>query len=225
MTTVIVACQTIQDELAMAMQEVGCTHPVVWIESGLHLEPGGLKLRIQEELAKLSDVDQVLMAFGICGNCFVGVTPGSFRLIFPRADDCITLMLGSAQRRREISQDGATYFLTKGWLKYEKNIWAEYREAVERLGQGRADRAFKVMLQHYRYLGLIETGAYNMPEFLGQTEVVAQDLKLERQVIPGSLRYIKKLLTGPWDEEFVTVAPGETVLLEHIYGNVGAAKP
>ena len=56
-----------------------------------------------------------------------------------------------------------------------------------------------------------------MPEFLDQTQVVAQDLKLEQQVIPGSLRYIKKLLTGPWDEEFVTVGPGETVLLEHIY--------
>jgi Protein of unknown function (DUF1638) len=218
MNTIVIACRTIADELNMVVRESGCDYPILWIESGLHINPDSLKKRLQEELDHLSNVERVLMAFGYCGNSLLGLTPPSYKMIFPRVDDCITLLLGSGEKRKEVSKEMGTYFLTKGWLDYEKNIWFEYQETVKRHGKEQTDEIYKVILQHYQRLGIIATGAYGLEDFLTRTRTIAETLNLQHQVIPGTLRYIKKLLIGPWDEEFVIINPGETVLLEHIYG-------
>lgn len=203
----------------MAIKETKSDFPVLWIESGLHLYPDSLNKRLQEELNRLGNVDQVLMAFGYCGNALLGLTPPSFRLIFPRVDDCISLLLGSQLVRKEISDEMGTYYLTRGWLEFETNIWQEYQRSVKRHGKDRTERIFKKMLAHYRRLAVIDTGAYEVPEFLETTEKIAETLKLTHQVIPGSTRYLKKLLTGPWDDEFVIIDTGITVILEHLRSN------
>lgn len=203
------------DELNLAIKETGCNYPILWIDSGLHMHPELLRKRLQEELDHISNVDQVLLAFGLCGNSLIGITAPSYSIIFPNVDDCITLLLGSCQKRKKISHEMGTYFLTKGWLNYEINIWVEYQDAIKRYGKTKADRIFKIMLQHYKRLGIVETGAYDLDKFLEKTRLIAGDLKLEHQVIPGDLSYLKKLLTGPWDEDFVVIKPKEMITLNH----------
>ncbi|MBI5602056.1 MAG: DUF1638 domain-containing protein [Deltaproteobacteria bacterium] len=217
MNTVIIACRTIAEELRVALGETGCPYPVLWIESGLHLKPDSLRKRLQEELDHIENVSQTLLAFGYCGNALLGLRAGDFRLIFPRVDDCITLMLGSGLRREEICRECGTYFLTKGWLDYERNIWGEYQETVRRYGKEKADRVFKAMLRHYQRLGIIDTGAYDLGRFLVRVQNISDALALKPQVIQGTLDYLKKLLTGPWDEDFIQINPGETVTLKHIF--------
>lgn len=219
MNTVIVACRTITDELNMAINETGCKYPVLWIESGLHTDTQSLKKRIQEELDHISNVEQVLLAFGYCGNALIGLKSSNYRIVFPRVDDCVTLLLGSCKKRKEVSEGEGTYFLTKGWLDFEKNIWAEYKDTVKKYGKNKADRIYKIILKHYKRLGVIETNSFNLEDFLEKTRIVAEDLNLKQEIITGTLRYIKKLLTGPWDEEFVLIKPNETITLEHIYDN------
>lgn len=219
MNRVIVACRTIAEELNAAVTETGCKYPILWIESSLHIEPDSLKKRLQEELDNISNVDQVLLAFGYCGNAILGLKSGNYQIIFPRVDDCITLLLGSCEKRKKISSEMGTYFLTKGWLDYEKNIWVEYQDTVKKYGKVKADRIYKIILQHYKRLGVIETNAFNTKEFLEKTQQIAEDLKLKQEVLPGTLTYIKKLLTGPWDEDFVLINPNETITLQHIYDN------
>jgi hypothetical protein len=216
LSNLIIACKTITNELNLALKETGCDYPVLWVDSGLHTYPDLLRAKIQEEIDHISNVDNIILAFGLCGNSLIGLTASNARIIFPNVDDCITLMLGSCQRRKEISAQSGTYFLTKGWLDYELNIWVEYQDAVNKYGKPRADRIFKTMLKHYERLGIVSTGAYELEEFLERTQVIAEGLSLRHEVIPGTLRYIKKLLTGPWDEEFVIVNPGEKVTLDHI---------
>lgn len=220
MNTLIIACRTIADELNMVIKEIDCNYPILWIDSGLHNFPELLRKRLQEELDHVSNVDQVILVFGFCGNSLLGITAPNYKLIFPRVDDCITLLLGSCQKRKEISDEMGTYFLTKGWLDYETNIWVEYQATVKKYGKTRADRIFKAMLQHYERLAIVETGAYNLDVFIEKTKLIANDLKLTHQVVSGELSYVKKLLTGPWDEEFVIIQPGETVALSHIHSEV-----
>jgi hypothetical protein len=217
MTSVIVACSTIHDELTLAIKETDCRFPVLWIESGLHIKPDDLKKRLQKELDSIYNVDQVILGFGYCGNSLLGLKSNYFRIIFPRADDCITLMLGSTENRKKVSDEMSTYFLTKGWLVYEKNIWAEYLDTVKRMGKEKADRIFALMLRHYKRLGIVDTGAYDLEDFLKKTEAIADELKLKHEVIPGTLTFLKKLLTGPWDEDFIIINPGEAIKMEHIY--------
>ena len=162
-------------------------------------------------------LNRLFLGFGYCGNSLLGLKANNFRIIFPRADDCITLMLGSTENRKKISNEMSTYFLTKGWLVYEKNIWAEYLETVNRMGKEKADRIYSIMLRHYKRLGIVDTGAYDLEEFLKRTETIADELKLKHEVIPGTLMFLKKLLTGPWDDDFVIINPGETIKMENIY--------
>ena len=217
MNTIVMACNTIANEVRLAMEEVGCEHPVIWVESGLHLQPDLLRKTLQEELDRITGVDQVLLVFGYCGNALVGLKPQSFKLIFPDVDDCISLLLGSCERRKEISDEAGTYFLTKGWLDNENNIWEDYRHALKRYGLARTERIFQIMLAHYRRLVMIETGAYD-PAALEETiRHIADTLHLEYQAIPGTIAYIKRLLTGPWDKGFITINEGETVTIDRLY--------
>lgn len=218
MNTVIVACRTIAEELNAVANEIDCKHPILWIESSLHIDPESLRKRMQEELDHISNVDVVILAFGYCGNAILGLKASNYKIIFPKVDDCITMLLGSCEKRKEIASEMGTYFLTKGWLDYEKNIWVEYQDTVKRYGKVKADKIYKIILKHYKRLGVIETNAFDMEDFLKKTEQVAKDLDLSQEIIPGTLSYIKKLLNGPWDEDFVIINANETITLEHIYG-------
>ena len=216
MKTVIIACHTLKDELNSAIQEADCPFPVLWIESGLHLYTDTLNKRLQQELARITNVDRILLAFGYCGNSLLGLTSPHAQLVFPCVDDCISLLLGSQHARKKISEEMGTYYLTKGWLEFESNIWQEYQYAVKRYGEEKAERLFRQILNHYHRLAVIDTGAYEVADFLELTEKIAATLKLSHQIIPGSTSYLKKLLTGPWDDEFVIVPPGEIVTLTHL---------
>lgn len=216
MKTIIVACHTLENELKIAIEETGCDYPVLWIESGLHLCTESLNKRLQLELDRIFNVERVLLAFGYCGNSLLELTSREAEVIFPRVDDCITLLLGSQRERKRISDEEGTYFLTKGWLEFESNIWQEYQYAIKKYGKDRAERIFKQVLSHYHRLGIIDTGSYELPDFLKLTTEIAETLKLKHEVIPGTISYLKKLLTGPWDNEFVIIAPGDKVKLEHL---------
>lgn len=215
-TVLILACATILDELQLAIDQTGSPFPVVLVESGLHLYPDKLKSRLQEELDRIVNVDRVLLAFGYCGNCVVGIKPPPFTLTLPRAADCISLLLGSSQRRAEIQKEAQTYFLTRGWLEHERNIYREYEGAVTRFGKERADRLFKIILAHYKQLAVIDTEAYPLDSILGKTKAIAETFGLCHVVIPGDLSFLRTLLTGPWDEGFINVSPGETIMLETV---------
>ncbi len=73
--------------------------------------------------------------------------------------------------RQIVTSEIGTYFLTKGWLDNEENIWLEYQESVKRHGKARTDRIYKMMLEHYKRLGIIETGAYKLEDFLKKTHI------------------------------------------------------
>lgn len=210
MKTVILACNTIRDEFEKAALEAGCAHLFRWVESGLHLKPESLKHRLQEELDSITAADRVLLGFGYCGNAVAGLMSRNYELIIPRVDDCISLLLGSRKNREHCARSGGVYFLTKGWLEGEANIWKEYQAVLARFGPERTQRVYRRMLAHYRFLGLIDTGAYDLDMLLPLVTEIASKLELETRVLPGSDRYIKKLLTGPWDEDEFIILPQQT---------------
>jgi hypothetical protein len=194
------ACETIRDELEHALEDAGGNFRVCWIESGLHNFPDLLRERLRKTLDSLDGCDLVLMAFGRCGNVLDDLCTGGYELIVPDTDDCISLLLGSARGRPEYSREGGTYFLTKGWLQGERNIWTEYLYAREKYGEKCALEIMAVMLKNYRYLSIVDTHSYDLDSILPVTRSIADTFKLRHRVIPGTTRYLRDLLTGPWDE-------------------------
>ncbi len=159
MNTAIVCCKTIYAELELAMAETGCDYPIILIESGLHNYPEKLRTRLQEALDHAEGYDRILLAFGTCGNSVAGLRTGKFELILPLVDDCITLLLGSSDIKRQYER---TYFLTKGWLDGEQNIWWEYQYAIKKYGEETGKSIYAAALNQYRNLGILDTGAYSI---------------------------------------------------------------
>ena len=217
MTTVILACNTIRAELEKAAADTGCPYPFAWVESGLHLKPESLRGRLQEELDCLNHADRVILGFGFCGHAVAGLISRDYELIIPKVDDCITLLLGSRQNRERCCDSGGVYFLTKGWLEGETNLWTEYQAVLARFGPASTEKIYRRMLAHYQFLGLIDTGAYAVDLLLPEVNTIAATLHLKTRVLTGSDLYLKKLLTGPWnDGDFVVVPRHTRIELFHL---------
>lgn len=190
-------------------------YPVKWVESGLHLYPDKLGSTLQCEIDSISNVDAIILGYGLCGNALLGLKACGARLVVPRIDDCISLLLGSYSRRMDLAKEMGTYFLTRGWLENESNIVSDYIRCVERYGEERSRKIFKTILTHYRRLALIDTGTYSADdEGIRRACEVMEQLGLYTCIVPGSPQYLRKLLTGPWDEDFVVLEPGGVLSFE-----------
>jgi len=201
----IIACQTIEAELLTAMESVGVRYPIRWLESGLHDVPKLLHKRLQEELDACTGYDTVLLGMAFCGNSVVGLRTHDFQLVLPRCDDCITLMLGSAERRQK---EPFTFFMTEGWLKSGRNIWTEYENCLTRYGEKRGKRIFGALFANYKYIALVETGAFDAEQAEKEAKRIAQNLNLEYHRLQGSTDHLCQLLQGGWQaERFVCIPP------------------
>ncbi len=219
MGTVILACQTLRDEIRTAIRKTGVNYPVFYVESGLHDTPDFLRQRIQDEINRIDNVNVVLLAFGYCGSSLLGIKSAKAKLVLPRADDCIPLLLGSCDEQRRISKEMGTYFLTKGWLDYENNLLREYGRCIERFGQFSALRVMNIIIGNYKRIMVIDTGAYAIDSVLQRTQDFAGKLGMYHEVVSGSPRMLHKLLQGPWDNEFVTLERGQELMINDMCGN------
>ena len=72
------------------------------------------------------------------------------------------------------------------------------------------------MLEHYKRLILIDTGAYSLDDkCFEKSFTLAKRLGLRYQIEPGSLNLLQKLLTGPWDDDFVVLQSGTALSMNN----------
>ena len=67
------------------------------------------------------------------------------------------------------------------------------------------------VLKNYTRLALINTGQYEMERYREYSQRTAERFGLRYEEIPGSDNLVRKILHGPWDDEFVIARPGETI--------------
>jgi hypothetical protein len=60
-------------------------------------------------------------------------------------------------------------------------------------------------------LAFINTGQYEIERYREYSQKTAERFNLRFEEIDGSPALVKKMIFGPWDEEFVVVSPGQTV--------------
>jgi hypothetical protein len=71
-----------------------------------------------------------------------------------------------------------------------------------------------MMMAQYTRLVFIHTNASDTDSSRNYARTTAARFGLAYEEIQGSDRLIRKMLFGPWDEEFVVVQPGESVTME-----------
>lgn len=209
---VMVACNTLRDEIEWAEKKHGIHRETIWLESQLHNVTDNLRDRVQEALDSFDDVDRVLLGYGNCGNAIHGLKAGDYELVIPRLDDCISLLFGAQSLREAYSDEYHSLYFTMGWMDEGHNINDEYARAEEKYGEEMANTIFGMMYAHYETMTFLDTGLYSVDELIKMTEDVRELLGLKVRVHPATLDFVELLVTGPWDEaHFVTVAPNETV--------------
>jgi hypothetical protein len=214
--TLVMACATVIEEMLPHLPP-GMPHQV--FEFGLHVNPDKLRSTLQEAIDAVNgQYETIILGYGLCSQALIGIRANGCTLVLPRVDDCISIFLGSraAYLDQAHAQPG-TYYLTKGWVEVGDTPFSEYERIAQRFGKERAERIYHLMLANYKRLALINTGQYEMDHYREYAQNMAERFNLHYEEIEGSDILVQKMLKGPWDDEFVVVQPGETILLEHFY--------
>ena len=208
----VIACATVIEEiLPLLPPDVG--HRV--LDFGLHTDPDKLRKALQAAIdAASGEADTIVLGYGLCSRGVVGIRATDCTLIVPRVDDCIAIFLGShlAYRQQSRSEPG-TYYLTKGWIEVGDSPFADYERMAANRGQDFAERVIRLMLKNYTRLALINTGQYELERYREYARRTAERFELRYEEIDGSTALVKKMIDGPWDDEFIVVQPGQSIEL------------
>ena len=208
--TKIIACATVIHEMLTHLPP-GVEYCI--LDFGLHVNPEVLRRALQEAIDSSStSFDTILLGYGLCSQAVVGLRANGCTLVVPKVDDCIGIFLGSELAyKAQFRSEPGTYYMTKGWIEAGDNPFGEYEDMVERYGEGKARYLIGKVLKNYTRLALINTGHYDLNRYRDYCRRAAECVGLRYEEIPGSNSLIKKLLYGPWDDEFVVAHPGETI--------------
>jgi hypothetical protein len=206
----VIACATVIEEM-QGWLPAEVTHEV--LDFGLHLRPEKLREALQAKIDEASAGSEVLLlGYGLCSMAVIGLQARSAYLVIPRVDDCIAIFLGScAAYQAQAKKEPGTYYLTKGWIEVGDTPFEEHKQLIEKYGEAKARRMTGLMLKNYRRLAFINTGQYEIERFREYAQKTADSFALRFEEIEGSYALVQKMVNGPWDAEFVVVAPGETV--------------
>lgn len=205
----LIACAIVIDELLPFMPE-DMDYEI--LDFGLHLQPQNLQKRLQEAIDASVGYDTLLLGYGLCSLALVGLKSEQSTLVTPRVDDCIAIFLGSRQSyNQQAKKEPGTYYLTKGWIEVADTPFDEYERLVPQYGKERADRIMKTMLKHYTRLVYIDTGRGDKQPYIEYAKKTAEKFNLRFEEIRGSNELILKMVTGPWDDEFLVVPPGRPI--------------
>jgi hypothetical protein len=211
--TILVACETIQDEILQSLEVLRLDYPTIWLEGGLHNNPERLRARVREVLQEADGhCDRLLISLGYCGGGVTEITTGNYETILPLADDCLSFLLGSLSARKKAS-DPVTYFLTKGWLSHEFNVVSSYENASIKFSPATATHLNRILLEGYSRFALLDTGAYSLSEAQSRIKPLAEVMNLKVEVLKTDLNWLHTFLTGPYDNPklFLKLPPKSTL--------------
>lgn len=206
----VIACATVIEEM-LGWLPADVSHEV--LDFGLHLRPEKLREALQARIDEANaGADVLLLGYGLCSMAVIGLQARSAHLVIPRVDDCIAIFLGSCNAYKEQAKnEPGTYYLTKGWIEVGDTPFEEHKKLIEKFGEVRARRLTQLMLKNYKRLAFINTGHYEIERFREYAQNTAKSFDLRFEEIDGSPALVQKMVNGPWDDEFVVVAPGQTI--------------
>jgi len=203
----IIACEVLRNEIEC----VAPGHEIEFIDGALHDYPDKMRLELQERIDATEGDREILLCCGRCSNGTVGLKAGPHRLVLPAVDDCISLLLGSRRRYlEEHSAQPGTWYYTRGWIDYIDDPYKEYLAIIPKYGEEKAARVARMILENYTRVAVIETpGVPGLDDARDYLETVGRFYDLPLEYLAGSLRFLRKLVAGPHDDEFIVVEPGD----------------
>ena len=213
---------------------------VEFLLKGLHDLPREDMLRKVQAVVDATSADvgyeAILLGYARCNDGIVGLKACGLPLVIPRAHDCITLFFGSRASYQEyFDRHPGTYFMTTGWS--ERNRFGEsgysrpaygmegvmgklglaepYDAMVAKYGKENADYIVESLggwLKNYSRTLYLKMGVCDEAPYIERAKQEAEQRSLEFEVRDGDWSLLKKLFYARWDDDFLLVPPGGTVV-------------
>lgn len=157
------------------------------------------------------DLKYILIVFGLCGKGAAGIGSSSARVVIPRFDDCVNMMLCPEKREKRAYMKAGISYLTKGWTEDSGSLLYMYNECLERYGEKRGRKAFELMYDSYTATAVIDDGCYDLEPVEEYARRTSELFGLDICHVDGSIRVFEKLMSKEWDEDIIVCGPGEVI--------------
>ena len=208
--TKIVACATVIEELLPLLP------PQMHYETldfDLHFNAHALKNVLQNAInMSPKGIKYIVLGYGLCSQAVVGLKAESCSLVIPRVDDCIALFLGSQKDyKQQFRKIPGTYYLTESWMDKAHTPFDEYSILVDRYGEEKALSLIGQILNNFKRLAWIHIADRRSDINCHRARTIAERFGLYYEELEGSRRLLKKMVYGPWDNDFIVSAPGRPI--------------
>lgn len=221
----VIACKVMLRQLYALAAESRNTIDIRWMRQALHSDPPEMRqwlgVAIREIDREEEAYDAICLAYGLCSNGIVGLCSEKSPLVVPRAHDCISLLLGSAQRYAHLFHqgNGGIYWFSQGWIEQsDMPSEARYQRAYQRYAQQYGeDNAQYLLDMEQGWMREYKKAIYirwpnEDDEGERFTQASAAFHHWDYETVEGRPSLLKDLLDGPWDEDrFLVTPPGQSI--------------
>jgi hypothetical protein len=216
---VVISCAVFQHLLEEMLPE-GLGTDIRFLDYGLHLVPNNLTATLQKTIDSVEQPSQIVLGYGLCGNGLNGIEARQHTLVLPRADDCISILMGSYETYlKAFKENPGTYYLTKGWLESGSDPLKEHHRLIEKYGRETADWLMNEQYRHYKKLVFIAHTQQDLDEYRPRALEVADYCRqwgMEYSEMAGSDAYIAGLVRAiktlqESNDDFLVIPPGGTI--------------
>lgn len=213
---VIVACRVMEPELEKARDQDSRVE-IRYLDQGLHRTPEKMAGLIQPQVDEAAqNAVRIVLGYGLCSNGIVGVKAGPQGLLIPSCHDCIAFFLGSpGAYGKAFEERPGTYYLTPGWVSERKDpLGIVEDDYTARVGREMAVWAMEEELKHYTHIALINTDIGDLGPLRERAMENAHFFKKKYKEVQGNLTFFRKLIHGPYEDDFFFIDPGQKVAQE-----------
>lgn len=210
MNAVILACSSLNRHVDAAQEKMKTDYPVIDVDRKYHEDPKQMREQLMEKLRSLpSEIDTVLVAMGFCGGSWEAI-PFEKRVVIPRVDDCITLLLHTDNTwYPNLKKAGHLHLRDTDTAEY--SLEAMQRKLCEQYGGMNGSMIFNSMFANYTNVDIIDTGVYDCysEEYVTEAQRNADLIRGILDYVEGSNLLLEKLVSGQWDQQFIVAEPGQ----------------
>lgn len=118
----IIACGIFKDEIDKISDELGFPFEVHYLEPGLHVDFDALSAALKAKLEDCKDYEGIIVAYGQCHPQIVDII-SPYKATLLNCQNCIDALI-TQKKVREIAERGLYFYLSPGWIKSWKDMFA-----------------------------------------------------------------------------------------------------
>ena len=129
----LIACKALSRELCYLCAKSPNNIDISFLRQENHNAPDFLRKVLQDEIDLIEtgkdmhtnsmrraddDFDAILIGYGLCANGIANISSSKYKLVIPRAHDCITFLLGSKEKYDDYFKNmPGAYWYTMSWIE------------------------------------------------------------------------------------------------------------